>query len=199
MDFCRSALGLPDGGGLVLLLCEAELHGSLLFLQLGLGRRSLRESVHRAACAVDVVANEQKCIVEPRLEAGDVRLHQTEVAQEFILPDERVQRDALREKSRIGLGGLEGEIRKAAGLDAELRHASPLDRGEVGHRGKHPLELVQFCDDRGQLLVRERGARERILGSRVILHHRGGAVAGLCGYCFHVAHHCAAVGFADGA
>ena len=103
-----------------------------------------------------------------------MRLNEAQVAHEHVLSHERVQRDALWEHARIGLGRLECEIGKTAGFAAQLGHPLALNRGQIGHRGKNPLQLVDLVENGSQIRIRKRNARERVLAAGIVGHRGGG-------------------------
>ena len=121
---------------------EALLHQGLLLLQARLGGVGFHHSVDRAAYGVDVIAYEEQGVIELGFEVGDMRLHEAQSSQEFVLPHETFERDALGKHAAVGLGCLKGGIGEPSGARSQFRDALALQGRQVRHRRQKTLHLV---------------------------------------------------------
>jgi hypothetical protein len=85
-----------------------------------LGGVGFHHSVDRAAYGVDVIAYEEQGVIELGFEVGDMRLHEAQSSQEFVLPHKTFERDALGKHAAVGLGCLEGGVGKSSGARSQF-------------------------------------------------------------------------------
>ena len=163
---------------------EALLHDGLLFLHLRLSSIGFHNGIDRATHAVNMAADEEDGIVELRLDVRQMRLEEAHLAQEFILRQEVLQRDALGQQAGIGLGRFDGGKGETATARAQLGNPLALGGCEGRHGWQAVSQLLERFEDLVHFRLRKRDAGERIPSSgRVCAFARGVGRWCRCGLC----------------
>ena len=153
---------------------EALLHDGLLFLHLRLGGIGFHNGIDRATHAVNMAADEEDRIIHLGLDVRQVCLEEAHLAQEFILRQEVLQRDALGQQAGIGLGRFDGGKGETAAARAQLGNPLALRGCEGRHGWQAVSQLLERFEDLVHFRWRKRDAGERIPSSgRVCAVARG--------------------------